>query len=243
MPCRMHLLDLTLSSPAENLACDEALLDAAETGDGPAVLRFWEAAEPFVVLGFANKLEDEVDQAACRARDLPILRRCTGGGTVVQGPGCLNYALVLKGEESGPLRSVTSTNCFVMQRHREVLSELLGREVTVEGVTDLAIDGLKFSGNAQRRRRQWLLFHGTFLYDFNLDLIANVLRMPTRQPPYRRGRGHQDFLIRLPARREDIQQALANAWQVKPGQIDLPERPIAKLVAERYGNEAWTRRC
>src|SRR5262245_37948378 len=115
--CRLHvaasnvrLLDCTLPSPAENLACDEALLDAAEAGDGPPVLRFWEATQPFVVLGFANKLEQEVDQAACRERQVPILRRCSGGGTVVQGPGCLNYTLILKADETGPLHSVTSTN-------------------------------------------------------------------------------------------------------------------------------------
>lgn len=239
----MHLLDCTLPSPAENLACDEALLDVAETGDGPPLLRFWEAAQPFVVMGFANKLEEEVDQAACRERQVPILRRCSGGGTVVQGPGCLNYTLILKGEETGPLRSVTSTNCFLMQRHRLALRELLRREVTVEGVTDLAMDGRKFSGNAQRRRRRWLLFHGTFLYDFNLELIAKVLRLPSRQPAYRHGRAHLEFLMRLPVGRQAIQEALCNTWEIAPGKVHLPAAAIAKLVTERYGNEAWTRRC
>ena len=86
----MRHLDLTIPSPAENLACDEALLDWCESGDGVECLRFWESPEPFVVVGYANKVETEVNVAACEARKIPILRRCSGGGTVVQGPGCLN---------------------------------------------------------------------------------------------------------------------------------------------------------
>jgi lipoate-protein ligase A len=80
--CKMKLLDLTLLSTAENLACDEALLDAAEAGTGDEVLRFWEPREHFVVVGYANKVATEVNVAACETRGIPILRRCSGGGTV-----------------------------------------------------------------------------------------------------------------------------------------------------------------
>src|ERR1039458_3609667 len=99
----MRHLDLTIPSPAENLACDEALLDWCESGTGAECLRFWESPEPFVVVGYANKVETEVNVAACEARKIPILRRCSGGGTVAQGPGCLNYALILPITKDGPL--------------------------------------------------------------------------------------------------------------------------------------------
>src|SRR5689334_9674348 len=98
----MKVLDLTLPSPPENLACDEALLGLAESGAGEEVLRFWESTEYFVVVGYANKVAVEVNVAACEVGGIPILRRCSGGGTVVQGPGCLNYALVLRISGDGP---------------------------------------------------------------------------------------------------------------------------------------------
>src|SRR5262245_61180745 len=89
--CRkMNLLDLTLPTPAENLACDEALLDAAEAGESDEVLRFWEPKQLFVVVGYANKVVTEVNVSACESCGVPILRRCSGGGTVLQGLGCLN---------------------------------------------------------------------------------------------------------------------------------------------------------
>ena len=73
----MRHLDLTITSPAENLACDEALLDWCESGDGVECLRFWESPEPFVVVGYANKVETEVNVAACEARKIPILADST----------------------------------------------------------------------------------------------------------------------------------------------------------------------
>src|SRR5712671_3433211 len=126
-PSPMKLLDLTLPTPAENLACDEALLDACEEGATDGVLRFWESGEYFVVVGYSNKVRTEVNLPECERRGAPVLRRCSGGGTVVQGRGCLNYALVLKIPESGPLASLTETNRFIMERHQETLASILSQ--------------------------------------------------------------------------------------------------------------------
>ena len=82
----MRLLELTLPSPAENLALDEALL---LEHDGVAVecLRFWESPVHFVALGVSGKMQADVDVDACARDGVPILRRASGGGTVLQGPG------------------------------------------------------------------------------------------------------------------------------------------------------------
>src|SRR5579871_210269 len=105
----MRFLDLTLATPAENLACDEALLDWCEenAAEGEEILRFWESPEPFVVVGYANRIEAEVEVENCQARHVPILRRCSGGGTVVQGHGCLNYALILQIKEDSSLLNIS----------------------------------------------------------------------------------------------------------------------------------------
>src|SRR5690606_6354105 len=117
----MHHLDLTLSTPAANLAADEALLEWCETVGADEILRFWESPQHFVALGSTNRVEREVHRDIARARDIPILRRCSGGGTVLQGPGCLNYALILRVPETGALSSVTGANRFIMQRQRAAL--------------------------------------------------------------------------------------------------------------------------
>jgi len=238
----MICLDATFPTPAENLACDEALLDEAEAKGGPPVLRFWESRSHFIVLGYAGKVTEEADVAACEVAAVPILRRCSGGGTVLQGPGCLNYSLVLPIEESGPTGSISRTNQFVMERNRSALAGALGAPVRVEGYTDLALDGLKFSGNAQRRRKHRLLFHGTFLINFDLALIEKLLLPPPRQPEYRQQRRHSEFLMPLRLSREEVKSALREAWNAEITCMETPTAAIEALVCQKYSRPEWNLR-
>src|SRR4051812_33316670 len=91
----MKLLDYTLPTPAENLALDEALLVAAEQDAGGEVLRLWESPAVAVVLGTGGAVSIDVNLAACAADGVPVLRRASGGGTVLVGPRCLCFGLVL----------------------------------------------------------------------------------------------------------------------------------------------------
>jgi lipoate-protein ligase A len=235
----LKLLDWTCSTPAENLACDEALLDFCEAADGVEILRFWEPEQAFVVLGYANKADVEADMQACERRGIPVLRRCSGGGAVVQSPGCLNYALVLNFERSPGLQSITEANCSIMQRNRDAVSAVVGEPVSIKGTTDLALGDLKFSGNSQRRKRRCLLFHGTFLVNCDLDLIQECLRAPSKEPEYRQGRPHKKFLTNLNIEAAALKAQLTNAWQAATD-IELDPGPaIRKLVDERYSREEW----
>ena len=233
----LRLLDVTFGAPAQNLACDEALLDELEAGFGEPTLRFWESHVPFIVVGYSNSTATEVNSAECKRRGIPILRRISGGGTVVQGPGCLNYNLTLP--ISDETAGITQTNCFIMQRHRQALSTLLDREVQIQGHTDLTIGGLKFSGNAQRRKSRALVFHGCFLLHYNLDLIEAVLAHPSKEPAYRNHRSHKEFLTNLNVPPATIKNALASAWGANETVTHPSHIRIEALVHERYANPAW----
>ena len=238
----MHLLDLTLRTPAENLACDEALLDAAETGAGGEILRFWESRDPFVVLGYSCRIDAEVNLDACVAHSVPVLRRCSGGGTVVQGPGCLNYTLILRiPEHDSPLMNVTTTNAFIMKRHADALAHACpAGKIEVRGISDLTMGDLKFSGNAQRRKHHYLLFHGTFLYSFDLNLVEQLLLPPPRQPDYRANRTHRTFLKNLPIMAGTIRAVLRSCWKPAGLLSHLPLKEIHELAASRYTRPEWT---
>lgn len=255
----MKLPELTFATPAENLAADEALLDLCEE-TGAETLRFWESAEAFVVVGYGNHVAREVNVEECRRRGVPILRRCSGGGTVVQGPGCLNYNLTFSIPEAGPLATVTGTNQCVMERNRAAFEALLGTPVSVQGHTDLAFreeeslewsmesrklspslhsSWLKFSGNAQRRRRRALVFHGTILHDFDLTLVDALLRFPTAQPEYRADRDHAEFVRNIPAGTGAIHEHLLRAWPAHAPAPALPRERLETLLREHYQNDAW----
>ena len=116
----MKLLHLTLDSPEANLALDEALLDATDAG-GDAILRLWESPQEFVVVGYGNDPALEANLQECRRQGVPVLRRCSGGGTVVQGPGCLNYSVTLPISAAAALETIHGANQFVMEKLRAAL--------------------------------------------------------------------------------------------------------------------------
>ena len=235
----MFYCDLTLPTPEANLACDEALLDLCEAGHSPGLLRFWEPSEYFVVVGYANHVATEVNLAFCRQQGIPVLRRCTGGGTVLQGPGVLNYSLVLPCDSPCPLQTITGANRFILERHRSALSAALSAPVEWHGQTDLAIGGRKFSGNAQRRKKKFLLFHGSFLLNFDLQLIQKTLTLPARQPEYRQGRSHLEFLMNLNQPAPLVRTALLQAWHATDILKDVPSDDIARLVRDKYSRDEW----
>ncbi len=246
----MNNIEYSNPSPAQLLACDHALLEerekrGVETDENQSVLMFWESPIPFVVLGYTEHAAREADLEECARLKISVLRRISGGGTVVQGAGCLNYSLVL------PIDNITSnlqqTNNFVMNRQRDALQTLLpvgsSTRIAVRGTTDLAIvdaqGECKFSGNAQRRKKNWLLFHGTILLDFDLSLIAKLLNFPSRQPEYRASRNHLDFVCNFPASRDDVKQALRQAWSAHRVLDVLPHARIEQLANEFYARDSW----
>ena len=235
----MKYLDQTLQTPQENLACDEALLDWCEEGFPDEILRFWEPRQHFAVLGYSNKARSEVNLDSCKRLGVPVLRRCSGGGTVLQGPGCLNYALLLKIQDDSPLTNIPKANAFIMNRNRNALNLLLGGKVLIQGHTDLTLQGTKFSGNSQRCRRLFLLFHGSFLLDLDLALIEQTLPMPSKQPPYRRDRAHQDFLTNLHLPATAVKNAMKQIWNATLPLDALPEKRIQQLLRDKYATDGW----
>ncbi len=238
----MFLLQLALDTPAENLALDEALLLSAEEDDGPSeVLRLWESPQRFVVLGSSSKIRDEADTAACRADGIEVLRRSSGGAAILTGPGCLMYAVVLSFDRHPHLRSIDVAHRMALER----LASAIGRRVEGvrhAGTSDLAFGNRKFSGNSMRCKRRHLLYHGTILYDFPVDLIGRYLKTPPRQPEYRAARPHSEFVANLPLARSAIVEAVTEAFDAHDPLVDWPRRTTADLVAEKYGCADWSER-
>lgn len=239
-------LDLTLPSPEDNLAADEWLLDHCESSQSVEILRFWEPRQSFVVLGHGNRLDRNVRIEECKRRSIPILRRISGGGTVIQTPGCLNYSLILRISSRADLHTVTGTNRFVMERLRAAIEFCAAKPVAIAGHTDLILEtNRKFSGNAQRRRRRFLLFHGCLLLNADLTMISRLLTDPERQPDYREGREHGDFLTNLETESDPIKNELCRVWDAAPyasremaSRVDLGA--IRDLARTKYLTRAWT---
>jgi lipoate-protein ligase A len=237
----MNYLERTLATAAENLALDEALLLEAEAGRGGEVLRIWEWPTPVVVLGSGCRLAEDVKEAVCERDQVPVLRRSSGGGTVLLGQGCLLFSLVLRLDRVPELGEIRSSYRYILG---EIAGALRDKAPGIEavGISDLAVRGLKFSGNAQQRKRDHLLHHGTLLYAFALEHVGAYLNTPERQPDYRRGREHHQFLCNLPLGREELIGRLRQAWGADRVTDVWPQDLVNQLVAGKHASSAWIRR-
>ena len=241
----MKRLDLPPLSPAENLAADEALLAGCEDGQGGETLMFWEPVGIFVVVGYANKVAAEVNVAACAAKNIPVFRRCSGGGTVLQLPGGLNYSLILRISETGPTQSIATTNRFIMEKTRAAIEKAFppsappSPALQVRGHTDLCLGDWKFAGNSQRRQKKFLLFHGTLLLKCDLSLISELLLPPALQPEYRAGRPHEEFVTNLNLPAAQVKAAIASEWGANEALAHPPLLETRKLAREKYSTREW----
>lgn len=210
----MLLKDISLSTPQENILYDNVLLELAEEGRQGEVLRFWESRQPFIVLGRVSKVEEDVNLEAALADAVPVIRRSSGGGTVVQGKGCLNYTLVLSKEKHPQAADLKRSYEFILGRVIGALKRV-GIDAVFKPVSDIALASgqKKISGNAQRRLRRFILHHGTILHDLDLGLIERYLKFPPSVPEYRARRAHLDFVtnIFVPAGR--IKEEIGRAFE------------------------------
>lgn len=238
-PETLTTCELTLTSPAENLAMDDALLAAVEAHPSTASLRLWEPLNYFVVLGRSNKVETEVNLDVCESEGIPILRRSSGGGTVLVGPGCLCYTLSLPLTELHRGMGVSEVTARLMERTSAGLNGVLA-DIDVCGTSDLVWRDRKFSGNAQRWLRRAFVHHGTLLYNFDLSLLARCLRQPARQPEYRHLRGHIDFVTNVPLNSERLRCCLKSAWNAKTSLYSNELLDEMRRIADsKYRSNEW----
>lgn len=235
----MQLLRLTLPTPAENLALDEALIEIAEnTEDHPEVLRLWEPETNFVVIGRSSSFSGEVNHDYCTEHNIPVFRRVTGGASIVTGPGCLMYGVLLDYRRRPELRMLDQAHEFVMNKMADAVGSL-GIETEVEGICDLTINHRKVSGNSLRCKRNWMLYHGTMICDFDKSLIGKCLAWPKRTPDYRKQRTHEDFVGSIPTTTRKLGDAIRRQWNTNGIFSSGLQAEVRSLALEKYSSRPW----
>jgi lipoate-protein ligase A len=151
------------------------------------------------------------------------------------------YSVVLAYRQRPELRMLDQAHRFVLGVLSRALSGLAS-DVVLRGTSDLARGDRKFSGNSLRCKREHLLYHGTILYNFPLDLISRYLGIPPRQPAYRQQRAHTAFVANFPATQDRLIECIQNAWDVDELLATWPQQEVAELVANRYSQASWNLR-
>lgn len=164
---------------AVNMAVDEAVLLAVNEGTSPATLRFYRWSEPTISLGYFQRYEEFLAQEE-EIRNLPVVRRQTGGGAILHDDE-ITYSLVVPLQDKIPSTDITGLYQMVHDAFIAVLGER-GVSVDYRGGQesgnsqrgpffcfarahrlDLILKGEKLLGSAQRRIKHAVLQHGSLI--------------------------------------------------------------------------------
>lgn len=163
----MLIIEKEGDDPFFNLAAEEYVTHRLEDD----VFILWENANCVVVGKHQNAIA-EVNLPFVEQLSVPVIRRISGGGTVFQGPGNINFSFVKTLNQAENqidfARHLAPVKAFFMT---------LGITLELHGKSSLTLHGKKVSGNAAHVHRNRSLHHGTLLFDADLDLVRNCLKV------------------------------------------------------------------
>jgi lipoyl(octanoyl) transferase len=250
---------------ATNMAVDEALLRARIDDSGGPTVRFYGWHPATVSLGYSQPLDETVDWAACRALGIGLVRRPTGGSAVLHEPpeGEVTYSVVAREGDFPGADDVLETYRILGEGFAAGLGRLgvraqltplaRGRRTDTgspafcfrrAGAYELAVDGRKLVGSAQRRQRRAFLQHGSVLLNADPARLRSVF--PRETEPTATMATLTDILGRSPgfdAVTTALGDGLAEALRVRlvPGELSRNDwTSVEALVADKYGTESWT---
>lgn len=154
----------------------------------------WRPQQTAVVLGSSNKVEDAIHILAVKKAGLPVYRRPSGGQAVILSVNTLVISLVERRRRWEPVDQLFRAYNRIVIR---VLDSLKVRGIQEAGFSDITINGKKICGSAMYQNREQIVFHAVLNVKESSDLIEKYLKYPERQPDYRSGRSHSDFVTSL----------------------------------------------
>lgn len=149
---------------------------------------------PAIVMGISGKAEELVHIDKVKEAKVDVIKRFSGGGTVIVDEDTVFSTLIMNAA------SLPHVECYprpVMRWTEGLLQPIFCPYGNFRlACHDYVFDENKFGGNAQAITKQRWLHHTSFLWNFKDERMA-LLKHPARVPPYRKGREHLKFLLRL----------------------------------------------
>jgi lipoate-protein ligase A len=169
-----RVIDTGLRPAAQNIALNRALLEARQAEEIPSTLRFLRFT-PSALLGYHQSAEQELNLDYCRANQIEIQRRITGGGAIYFDETQIGWELYLHKRDVGTadMQAISRRICHAAA----TAISALGVDARYRPRNDIEVDGRKISGTGGAFDGDALLFQGTLLIDFDVEKMLRVLRI------------------------------------------------------------------
>ena len=172
-----RIMGLDVNDAYMNMAIDEAICRLRSRGKSPNTIRLYRWKPSAVSIGYFQVLEQEVDAEACKRFGVDIIRRNTGGGAVYHSyEGEVTYSVIVNQDHQTIPRDILKSY-EVICSGIVLAMENLGIKADFKPINDIDVNGKKISGNAQTRRWNVVLQHGTILLDTDIRTMFTVLKV------------------------------------------------------------------
>ena len=158
-------------------------------------LRCWVPETNSVVLGRSNEAERECHLELCEQEGVEVLKRAGGGGTVVLHSGCVVVSIGAWMQQ--PFKNDVYFSLINKSISTTIQKQYGSIDIRERGISDLAIGDKKIAGTSLFRSKGYLLYQASILVESRIDLIERLLKHPSREPDYRKGKTHRDFIAGL----------------------------------------------
>ncbi|MHA2162434.1 MAG: lipoyl protein ligase domain-containing protein [Candidatus Thorarchaeota archaeon] len=178
-----RLLDTGILSGAQNMALDDTILESLAQGYSPSTLRFLQFNPATTLVGFHQSVEHEIRIDYCQRNGVDINRRITGGGAILFTPTCLGWEIFTNNSTTaltGIKGNLYDTAQLICSGTIAGLRNL-GVSAEFRGKNDIEVDGRKISGTGGTNRGSSLMYQGTLLIDFDVELMLKALRIPVEK--------------------------------------------------------------
>ena len=163
-------IENTSKDPYYNLAFEQAVVaHAATASSANNYFMLWQNRSAIIVGRHQNTI-GEINEAFVKENNIDVVRRLSGGGAVYHDLGNLNFSFVVNADQTMDFAY------FCKPISQALLS--FGIPVKIEGRNDMTVNGKKFSGNAQYKKDNIIMHHGTILYDSDLEILSKALKTP-----------------------------------------------------------------
>jgi lipoate-protein ligase A len=170
-----RLLQTGFSTAFSNMAIDRAILVANSQGKVPPTVRFYGWNPPAISIGYFQSVAEEIDVKACKKLGVDYVRRITGGGAVFHDKE-VTYSIVIPEAHPAIPKNILKSYGRICNALLHGLKQL-GIQGTYAPINDILVDGKKISGNAQTRKVNTVLQHGTILLDVDVETMFSLLKV------------------------------------------------------------------
>jgi lipoate-protein ligase A len=248
----IRFIDLDVHTAFENMAIDEAIMLSMKQGLVGPTLRFYRWSPSAVSIGTFQGMRDEVDTDFCKARNIDVIRRITGGGAVFHDfNGEITYSIILPNSHYLVPDDIIESYKLICEGIVVALGQL-GIHAEFKPINDVIVNGRKVSGNAQTRRHSCVLQHGTILLDLDVNLMFQALKVPKEKisdkmiaDVKQRVTSIRDILgrhVTMDELSKSLQQGFSQALNMKlvNGELTTSEQETANtLAADKYRTSEW----